>query len=72
MDVCPDSLGGSMKNARKKAPQDKNALMNQHLECEIAGDGKTVQTKTGRFIAYCGSPEIARKLLALLNSRAAA
>lgn len=56
-----------MKNARLKAPQDKNALMNQQLECEIAGDGRTVQTKTGAFIAYCGSRQIAERLVLLLN-----
>lgn len=57
-----------MKNAQKKAPQDKNALISQQLECEIAGDGRTVQTKTGRFIAYCGSRQIAERLLLLLNA----
>lgn len=56
-----------MKNPRLKAPQDKNSLMNQQLECEIAGDGRTVQTKTGAFIAYCGSRQIAERLLLLLN-----
>ncbi len=61
-----------MLRNRKKAPQDPtvNTLVKPQLECEIAGDGKTVQTKTGRFIAYCGSREIAQKLLLVLNKAA--
>jgi hypothetical protein len=55
-----------MKNAAPKAPLSLST-MRDRLEHEIAGDGKTIQTRGGTFVAYCDTPATARRLLALIN-----
>jgi hypothetical protein len=50
-----------------KATQDRGLLRDQHLEYKVAGDGKTIETKSGAFIAYCGSRAMAQRVMEALN-----
>lgn len=50
-----------------KATQDRGLLRNQQLEYKVAGDGKTIETKSGAFIAYCASRAMAQRVMEALN-----
>lgn len=57
-----------MRTRTQKAAQDRALLQNQQLEYKVAGDGQTIETKSGAFIAYCASPTLAQKVSEALNS----